>query len=36
MSWTKENELKGPIAKFLSAEQLEEMKALAGMEPGDA
>lgn len=36
ISWTKENELKGPIAKFLSAEQLEEMKKLAGMEPGDA
>ena len=36
ISWTKENELKGPIAKFLSAEQLEEMKALSGMEPGDA
>ncbi len=36
ISWTKEGELKGPIAKFLSAEQLEEMKALAGMEPGDA
>ena len=36
ISWTKENELKGPIAKFLSAEQLEEMKKLASMEPGDA
>ncbi len=36
ISWTKEGELKGPIAKFLSAEQLEEMKALVGMEPGDA
>ena len=35
ISWTKEGELKGPIAKFLSPEQLEEMKALAGMEPGD-
>ena len=34
-SWTKEGELKGPIAKFLSPEQLEEMKALAKMEPGD-
>ncbi len=36
ISWTKEGELKGPIAKFLTPEQLEEMKALAGMEPGDA
>ena len=36
ISWTKEGELKGPIAKFLSADQLEEMKKLAGMEPGDA
>ena len=36
ISWTKEGELKGPIAKFLSAEQLEEMKSLVGMEPGDA
>jgi aspartyl-tRNA synthetase len=36
ISWTKEGELKGPIAKFLSAEQLEEMKALVKMEPGDA
>ena len=35
ISWTKEGELKGPIAKFLSSEQLEEMKALAKMEPGD-
>jgi aspartyl-tRNA synthetase len=36
ISWTKENELKGPIAKFLSADQLEEMKAISGMEMGDA
>ena len=36
ISWTKEGELKGPIAKFLSAEQLEEMKKLVGMEPTDA
>ena len=36
ISWTKDGELKGPIAKFLSPEQLEEMKKLAGMEPGDA
>ena len=36
ISWTKEGELKGPIAKFLSPEQLEEMKSIAGMEPGDA
>ncbi|MCQ2392220.1 MAG: hypothetical protein MJ240_12425, partial [Kiritimatiellae bacterium] len=35
ISWTKEGELKGPIAKFLSPEQLEEMKSLAKMEPGD-
>ena len=35
ISWTKDGELKGPIAKFLSPEQLEEMKALAKMEPGD-
>ena len=36
ISWTKEGELKGPIAKFLSADQLEEMKKISGMEPGDA
>ena len=36
ISWTKEGELKGPIAKFLSPEQLDEMKALAKMEPGDS
>jgi aspartyl-tRNA synthetase len=36
ISWTKEGELKGPIAKFLSTEQLEEMKSLVKMEPGDA
>ena len=36
ISWTKEGELKGPIAKFLSPAQLEEMKGLVGMEPGDA
>ncbi|MCR5414479.1 MAG: aspartate--tRNA ligase [Kiritimatiellae bacterium] len=36
ISWTKEGELKGPIAKFLSAGQLEEMKKISGMEPGDA
>ncbi len=34
--WTKEGEMKGPIAKFLSPEQIEEMKSIAGMEPGDA
>ncbi|MBR1871398.1 MAG: aspartate--tRNA ligase [Kiritimatiellae bacterium] len=34
--WTKEGEMKGPIAKFLTPEQIEEMKKLAGMEPGDA
>ena len=36
ISWTKEGELKGPIAKFLTPEQLEEMKGIVGMEPGDA
>ena len=36
ISWTKEGELKGPIAKFLTPEQLEEMKQIVGMEPGDA
>ena len=36
ISWTKEGELKGPIAKFLSADQLEEMKKISGMEPTDA
>ncbi|MBR1836433.1 MAG: aspartate--tRNA ligase, partial [Kiritimatiellae bacterium] len=36
ITWTAEGELKGPIAKFLTPEQLEEMKALAGMEKGDA
>ncbi|MBQ3810675.1 MAG: aspartate--tRNA ligase, partial [Kiritimatiellae bacterium] len=36
ITWTNEGELKGPIAKFLTPEQLEEMKALAKMEKGDA
>ena len=36
ISWTKEGELKGPIAKFLSPEELEEMKAISGIQPGDA
>ncbi|MBQ7667182.1 MAG: hypothetical protein IJS46_04225, partial [Kiritimatiellae bacterium] len=36
ITWTPEGELKGPIAKFLTPEQHEEMKALAGMEKGDA
>ena len=36
ISWTKEGELKGPIAKFLSPEQLDEMKKMSGLEPGDA
>ncbi len=36
ISWTKEGELKGPIAKFLTPEQLEEMKGIVKMEPGDA
>jgi aspartyl-tRNA synthetase len=36
ISWTKEGELKGPIAKFLTPEQLDEMKGIVGMEPGDA
>jgi len=36
ISWTKEGELKGPIAKFLAPEQLEEMKSIVGMEKGDA
>ena len=36
ISWTKEGELKGPIAKFLSADQLEEMKKISHMEPTDA
>ena len=36
ITWTNEGELKGPIAKFLTPEQLEEMKALSGMEKGDA
>ena len=36
ITWTYEGELKGPIAKFLTPEQLEEMKQIAGMEPGDA
>ena len=35
ISWTKEGELKGPIAKFLTEEQLAEMKELSKMEPGD-
>jgi aspartyl-tRNA synthetase len=34
--WTKEGEMKGPIAKFLSPEQIEEMKKISAMEPGDA
>ena len=36
ISWTKEGEMKGPIAKFLTPEQLEELKGIVGMEPGDA
>ncbi|MGI6495205.1 MAG: aspartate--tRNA ligase [Kiritimatiellia bacterium] len=36
ITWTREGELKGPIAKFLTPGQLEEMKALSGMEQGDA
>ncbi|MBR1836162.1 MAG: aspartate--tRNA ligase [Kiritimatiellae bacterium] len=36
ITWTDAGELKGPIAKFLTPEQLEEMKALSGMEKGDA
>ena len=36
ISWTPEGELKGPIAKFLTPEQLEEMKAMVKMEKGDA
>ena len=36
ISWTKDGELKGPIAKFLSPEQLDEMKQMSGLEPGDA
>ena len=35
ISWTKEGELKGPIAKFLTEEQLAEMKELSKMGPGD-
>ena len=35
ISWTKEGELKGPIAKFLTEEQLAEMKEISKMEPGD-
>lgn len=35
ISWTKEGELKGPIAKFLTEEQLAEMKELSKMEMGD-
>ena len=36
VSWTKEGEMKGPIAKFMSPEEIEEMKKIANLEPGDA
>ena len=34
--WTPEGEMKGPIAKFMSPEEIEEMKKLSGLQPGDA
>ena len=34
--WTKEGEFKGPIAKFMSAGEIESLKQLTGLEPGDA
>ena len=34
--WTRDGEIKGPIAKFLTPEKLTELAAIAGIENGDA
>lgn len=34
--WTRDGEIKGPIAKFLTAEKLTELVSIAGIENGDA
>ena len=34
--WTQEGEIKGPIAKFMSPEELKELENQAGIEKGDA
>ncbi len=34
--WTREGEIKGPIAKFLKPEELDELEKLASIENGDA
>ncbi|MBP5320880.1 MAG: aspartate--tRNA ligase [Kiritimatiellae bacterium] len=34
--WTKEGEFKGPIAKFMSPEEIEALKQQTGLQPGDA
>ncbi len=34
--WTKEGEFKGPIAKFMSEDEINQLKQLTGLQPGDA
>ncbi len=36
ITWSREGELKGPIAKFMTPEELEELKKIAEIENGDA
>lgn len=36
IAWTKDGEAKGPVAKFLNAERLNELKKLAKLENGDS
>ena len=36
ITWSKEGELKGPIAKFMTPEELDELKKLGSIENGDA
>ncbi len=36
VTWTKEGEFKGPIAKFMSPAEIEELKRQAALGPGDA
>ncbi len=36
ITWSKEGELKGPIAKFMTPEELDALKAAGGIENGDA
>ncbi len=35
ITWSKEGEIKGPIAKFMTAQEIEELKKLASIENGD-